>query len=100
MLSSTDTYSSPFNGSCCGSAREVKLPGREAYHSPKFSAEVKNAWRHSSTSPHAFSARTQTVYVTVKWYVSGIRQTYTEHTGVAVQLSCLGDMRRPCHCLS
>jgi hypothetical protein len=43
-----------------GSARGVNLPGREAYHSPASSAEVKNAWEHPSTSPHAFSAHTWT----------------------------------------
>jgi hypothetical protein len=29
----------------------VKRPGREAHHSPPFSAEVKNAWSYTSTSP-------------------------------------------------
>lgn len=28
----------------------VKLPGSEAYHSPSYSAEVKNAWRCTSSS--------------------------------------------------
>jgi hypothetical protein len=30
---------------------EVKLPGREADHSPPSSAEVKNAWSYISTPP-------------------------------------------------
>jgi hypothetical protein len=29
----------------------VKRPGREADHSSQFSAEVKNAWNYTSTSP-------------------------------------------------
>jgi hypothetical protein len=29
----------------------VKLPGREADHSPPSSAEVKNAWSYTSTPP-------------------------------------------------
>jgi hypothetical protein len=29
----------------------VKWPGREADHSPPSSAEVKNAWSHTSTPP-------------------------------------------------
>jgi hypothetical protein len=29
----------------------VKRPGREADHSPPSSAEVKNVWRYTSTSP-------------------------------------------------
>jgi hypothetical protein len=29
----------------------VKGPGREADHSPPFSAEVKNAWKSTSTPP-------------------------------------------------
>jgi hypothetical protein len=29
----------------------VKRPGREANHSPPSSAEVKNAWSYTSTSP-------------------------------------------------
>jgi hypothetical protein len=32
----------------------IKRPGREANHSPPSSAEVKNAWGHTSTSPYAF----------------------------------------------
>ena len=34
-----------------GSSRGVWRPGREAYHSPPSSAEVKNEWRYIST-PH------------------------------------------------
>jgi hypothetical protein len=34
----------------------VKLPGREADHSPPSSAEVKNAWSYTSTSPFVFIA--------------------------------------------
>jgi hypothetical protein len=34
----------------------VKLPGREAAHSPPSSAEVKNAWSYTSTSQHVFMA--------------------------------------------
>jgi len=33
---------------------EVKWPGREADNSPPSSAEVKNAWRYTST-PNTFS---------------------------------------------
>jgi hypothetical protein len=33
---------------------EVKRPGREADHSPPSSAEVKNAWSYTSTSPYVF----------------------------------------------
>jgi hypothetical protein len=29
----------------------VKQPGREAYHSPLFRAEVKNTWSYTSTPP-------------------------------------------------
>jgi hypothetical protein len=32
----------------------VKQPGREADHSPPFSAEVKNAWSYTSTPQYAF----------------------------------------------
>jgi hypothetical protein len=34
----------------------VKRPGREADHSPPYSAEVKNAWIYNSTSPYAFKS--------------------------------------------
>jgi hypothetical protein len=37
-----------------GLAPGVKRPGREADHSPLSSAEVKNAWRYTSTSPYVF----------------------------------------------
>jgi hypothetical protein len=30
----------------------VKQPGREAYHTPPSGAEVKNAWKYTSTSPN------------------------------------------------
>jgi hypothetical protein len=32
----------------------VKQPGREAYHSPPSSAEVKHAWSYTSTPPIRF----------------------------------------------
>jgi hypothetical protein len=32
-------------------ALSLERPGREADHSPPPSAEVKNAWRHTSTTP-------------------------------------------------
>jgi hypothetical protein len=32
----------------------IKWPGREADHCPSSSAEVKNAWRYTSTSPYLF----------------------------------------------
>jgi len=32
---------------------QVNLPGREADHSPPFSAEVKNEWSYTSTLPDA-----------------------------------------------
>jgi hypothetical protein len=34
----------------------VKRPGREADHSPQFSAEVKNAWSYTSTPQYIFMA--------------------------------------------
>jgi hypothetical protein len=34
----------------------VKRPGHEADHSPLSSAEVKNAWSHTSTPHYAFMA--------------------------------------------
>jgi hypothetical protein len=34
----------------------LKRPGREADHSPPTSAEVKNTWIYTSTSPYAFMA--------------------------------------------
>jgi len=34
----------------------VKWPGREADHSPRTNAEVKNAWKYASTPQHAFMA--------------------------------------------
>jgi hypothetical protein len=33
----------------------VKLPGREADHSPPSSAEVKTTWSYTSTPPYAFT---------------------------------------------
>jgi hypothetical protein len=33
----------------------VKRQGREADHSPPFSAEVKNTWSYTSTPPYAFA---------------------------------------------
>jgi hypothetical protein len=35
---------------------EVKRPGREAGHSPPFSADVKNVWGYASTPPYVFMA--------------------------------------------
>jgi hypothetical protein len=32
----------------------VKRPGHKADHSPPSSAEIKNAWGYTSTSPHTF----------------------------------------------
>jgi len=32
-------------------AGRIKWPGRESDHSPPSSAEVKNAWRYTSTPP-------------------------------------------------
>jgi hypothetical protein len=34
----------------------IKLPGREADHSPPSSAEVKKAWNHTSTPQYVFMA--------------------------------------------
>jgi hypothetical protein len=34
----------------------VKLPGREADHSPRTSAEVKKTWIYTSTPPYVFMA--------------------------------------------
>jgi hypothetical protein len=34
----------------------VKRPGREADHSPPYSAEVKNAWSYTSTPQYVFKA--------------------------------------------
>jgi hypothetical protein len=36
---------------------EVKLPKREADRTPTFNAELKNAWRFTSTPPHVFMLR-------------------------------------------
>jgi hypothetical protein len=36
----------------CGSLPEVKRPGREVDHFYPSSAEVKNEWKHNSTSPY------------------------------------------------
>jgi hypothetical protein len=35
---------------------EVRRPGREADHSPPFSAEVKNAWSYAFTPQYVFMA--------------------------------------------
>jgi hypothetical protein len=35
----------------------VKLPGREADHSPPSGAKVKNSWSYTSTPRYAFMAR-------------------------------------------
>jgi hypothetical protein len=35
---------------------EIKLPGREADHSPPSCAEVKSTWIYTSTPPYAFMA--------------------------------------------
>jgi hypothetical protein len=35
---------------------EVKLPGRKTDHSPPSSAEAKNAWSYTATSPYVFMA--------------------------------------------
>jgi hypothetical protein len=35
---------------------KIKRPGREAYHSPPSSAEVKNAWSYTSTPQYACMA--------------------------------------------
>jgi hypothetical protein len=40
-----------------GSFPGVKLPGREAAHSPPSSAEVKSAWSYTFTPPYIFMAR-------------------------------------------
>jgi hypothetical protein len=37
-------------------AQGIKLPGREADHSPPFSAEVKNEWNYTSTPQYVFMA--------------------------------------------
>jgi hypothetical protein len=39
-----------------GSFFGVNLPGREAENSPPSSAEVKNAWSYTSTSPYFYMA--------------------------------------------
>jgi hypothetical protein len=36
--------------------RGVRLPGREADHSPTTTAEVKNTWIYTSTPPYVFMA--------------------------------------------
>jgi len=44
----------------------VKRPGREADHSPSSSAEMKNAWRYTSTPQYVFMAeRTKNK----RWYI-------------------------------
>jgi hypothetical protein len=35
---------------------EVRRPGREADHSPPYSAEVKKTWIYTSTPPYVFMA--------------------------------------------
>jgi hypothetical protein len=35
---------------------QIKRPGREVYHSPPTSAEVKKMWIYTSTPPYAFMA--------------------------------------------
>jgi hypothetical protein len=40
-----------------GSFSGVKLPGREAHHSPQNSAEVKNTWIYRSPPPYVFMAQ-------------------------------------------
>jgi len=64
---------------CCGGATHpnqrlprvlstgVKLPGREANHSPPASAEVKNAWRHTSSHQYVYTCTYRTA---VQWYRS------------------------------
>jgi hypothetical protein len=46
---------------------EVKQPGREADHSPSFSAEVKNVWSYTSTPP----------YVSMAWCLLKHRDYFT-----------------------
>ena len=43
----------------------AKWPGREADHSPPFSAEVMNYWSYTSTSPYAFMSRRGTSLVSI-----------------------------------
>jgi hypothetical protein len=43
---------SPYPNSTGGSFPELKLAGREYYHSPPSSAKAKNMWIHALTSPY------------------------------------------------
>jgi len=53
--------SNGYRGYCTG----IKRPGRDADHSPSFSAEVKNEWSYTSTSPvclHGVDRHTFTLF--------------------------------------
>jgi hypothetical protein len=41
----------------------IKRPGREAEHSPPFSANVKNAWSYISTPPYVYMASLSDKYI-------------------------------------
>jgi hypothetical protein len=49
----------------------VKRPGHEADHSPLSSAEVKNAWRYTSTLPVHFHGMVlnKAMDVFIAWYL-------------------------------
>jgi hypothetical protein len=50
----------------------VKRPGREADHSPHSSAEVQNAWSHTSTHPYVFVAWYLVKWSTIMFVVTNI----------------------------
>jgi hypothetical protein len=50
----------------------IKRPGREAHHSPPSSAEIKNAWRYTSTLPYVFMASCLIKHRDSFTYVGGI----------------------------
>jgi len=50
----------------------VKRPGREADHSTPSSAEVKNAWRYTSTPQHVFVVWCLQSVTKHRWWTWGI----------------------------
>jgi hypothetical protein len=50
----------------------VKWMGREADHSPPYSAEVKNSWNYTSSPQYAFRENFTLLYL---WHRAGLHQT-------------------------
>ena len=64
-------------------SRQVKWPEREYDHSLSYTAEVKNEWNYTPTSPRAFTARKGTTSLLTAAYMvkklpafSGTRRPY------------------------